>query len=91
MLKDMCLAIAQRYALAFLEIGTANDPVHFLVQSVPSYRPTTRVKRITSLTARASFRRIPTGKKRWWGGELWSPGACISPGGRQGHAEVIRQ
>ena len=36
MLKDVCLDIAQRYAIAFLEIGTEKDQVHFLVQSVPS-------------------------------------------------------
>src|SRR2546430_8928028 len=44
--------IAQRYAIAFLEIGTDKDHVHFLVQSVPSYSPTKIVKIIKSLTAR---------------------------------------
>src|SRR4030095_15219887 len=36
-LKDVCLDIAKRYEIAFLEIGTDKDHVHFLVQSVPSY------------------------------------------------------
>lgn len=35
------LDIAKRYEIAFLEIGTDKDHVHFLVQSVPSYSPTT--------------------------------------------------
>jgi putative transposase len=39
-LKDVCLDIAKRYEIAFLEIGTDKDHVHFLVQSVPSYSPT---------------------------------------------------
>jgi putative transposase len=90
-LKEICLDIAQRYDIAFLEIGTDKDPVHFLVQSVPSYRPTKIVQIINSLTAREMFHRVPTGKKRLWGGEFWSKGYCISPVGRHGHEEVSRQ
>ena len=48
-LKDVCLEIAKRYAIAFLEIGTDKDHVHFLVQSVPSYSPTQIVQIIKSL------------------------------------------
>ena len=35
-LKEVCLDIAQRYEIVFLEIGTDKDHVHFLVQSVPT-------------------------------------------------------
>ena len=35
-LKNICLEIEKRYELKFLEIGTDDDHVHFLVQSVPS-------------------------------------------------------
>jgi putative transposase len=73
-LKDVCLDIAKRYEIAFLEIGTDKDHVHFLVQSVPSYSPTKIVKIIKSLTAREIFHRVPTVKKRLWGGEFWSKG-----------------
>jgi putative transposase len=38
-LKEVCLAIEQRYEIRFLEIGTDHDHVHVLVQSVPSYSP----------------------------------------------------
>ena len=48
-LKTVCLEIAQRYELTFLEIGTDRDHVHFLVQSVPSYSPTKIVRIIKSL------------------------------------------
>jgi hypothetical protein len=37
---------------------------------VPSYSPTKIVKMIKSLTAREIFHRVPTVKKRLWGGEL---------------------
>src|SRR6266705_2125943 len=90
-LSMVCLDIAQRYELVFLEIGTDRDHVHFLVQSVPSYSPTKIVQIIKSLTAREIFHRVPTVKKRLWGGELWSKGPFISTVGRHGNEAVIRQ
>ncbi|MBX3618363.1 MAG: IS200/IS605 family transposase [Nitrosomonas sp.] len=35
-LRDVCLELEKCYQLKFLEIGTDEDHVHFLVQSVPS-------------------------------------------------------
>ncbi len=35
-LKEICLEIENRYQVKFLEIGTDEDHVHFLVQSVPT-------------------------------------------------------
>ena len=90
-LKEVCLEIAKRYELVFLEIGTDHDHVHFLLQSVPTYSPTQLVKMIKSLTAREIFRRVPTVKKQLWGGEFWSKGYFISTVGRHGSEEVIRQ
>ena len=81
----------KRHNVSSLEIGTDKDHVHFLVQSVPSYSPTKIVKLIKSLTAREIFHRVPTVKKRLWGGEFWSKGYCISTVGRHGNEEVIRQ
>ncbi len=90
-LKEICLEIAQRYEIVFLEIGTDKNHVHFLVQSVPSYSPTKIVKMIKSLTAREIFKRVPTVKKQLWGGEFWSKGYFVSTVGRHGNEEVIRQ
>ena len=39
-LSDICLEIEDRYQIHFLEIGTDDDHVHFLVQSVPMYSVT---------------------------------------------------
>ena len=36
-LKEICLEIAKRYDIHFLEIGTDKDHVRFLVQSVSTY------------------------------------------------------
>ena len=38
-LKETYLEISKRYEMAFIEIGTDQDHVHFLVQSVPMYSP----------------------------------------------------
>lgn len=89
-LKAVCLEIAQRYEIVFVEIGTDRDHVHFLVQSVPSYSPTKIVRLIKSLTAREIFARVPSVKKKLWGGEFWSDGYYISTVGQHGTETIIR-
>ena len=90
MLKTVCLEIAQGYDSVFLEIGTDRDHVHFLVQSIPSYRPTKIVQIIKSLTARETFARVPDVKKKVWGGQFWSDGYSISTGGQHATQNTIR-
>ena len=89
-LKTVCLDIAQRYELVFLEIGTDRDHVHFLVQSVPSYSPTKIVRIIKSLTAREIFVRVPSVKKKLWGGEFWSDGYYVGTVGQHSTEMTIR-
>ena len=62
-IKQTCLEIAKRYQVHFLEIGTDNDHVHFLIQSVPVYSPTKIVTLVKSITAREVFRQTPEVKK----------------------------
>ena len=50
-LKEICLEIEKRYQVKFLEIGTDNDHVHFLVQAIPIYSVTKIVTIIKSITA----------------------------------------
>ena len=88
-LRDVCLAIEERYQLKFLEIGTDEDHVHFLVQSVPTYTVTKLVTVIKSLTAREIFRLCPHIKKQLWGGEFWSDGYFASSVGRHGDEDTI--
>ena len=90
-LKETCLAIEQRYEITFLEIGTDQDHVHFLVQSVPGYSPTKLVRVIKSITAREIFRRIPAVKQQLWGGEFWTDGYYIGTVGQYASEEQIRQ
>lgn len=90
-LKEVCLDIAGRYQVEFLEIGTDKDHVHFLLQSVPTYSPTKIITTIKSLTAREVFARVPSVKKQLWGGEFWTDGYYVGTAGQQATAEVIRQ
>ena len=90
-LKEVCLEIAQRYQIEFLEIGTDKDHVHFLVQSVPSYSPTKIITIIKSCTAREVFTRVPSVKKQLWGGEFWTDGYYVGTVGQHATEAAIRQ
>ena len=90
-LKDVCLDIADRYQVEFLEIGTDKDHVHFLVQSVPTYSPTKIIRMIKSLTAREVFARVPSVKKQLWGGEFWTDGYYVGTVGQHATEDVIKQ
>ena len=90
-LKKICLDIAKRYEIIFLEIGTDKDHVHFLVQSVPTYSPTKIVKIIKSITAREIFKRVPQVKQKLWGGEFWSDGYFVSTVGQYANEDTIRE
>lgn len=72
-LRQICLEIEKRYDyIKFLEIGTDQDHVHFLVQSTPNYAPTQIVKIIKSITARQIFVECPQVKKNY-GEESFGP------------------
>jgi REP element-mobilizing transposase RayT len=90
-LRDVCLQIEDRYQLKFLEIGTDEDHVHFLVQSVPTYPVTKLVTIIKSITAREVFHSCPHVKKALWGGEFWSDGYFASTVGKHGDEDMIKR
>ena len=86
----ICLEIQQRYEINFLEIGVDEDHVHFLVQSVPMYRPSKVVQIIKSITAREIFLKFPYLKKKLWGSEFWTKGYFISTVGKHGDENKLR-
>lgn len=90
-LKEVCLEIAKRYQIEFIEIGLDKDHVHFLVQSVPRYSPTKIIRLIKSLTAREVFKRAPHVKRMLWGGEFWSDGYYVGTVGRHASEEIIQR
>jgi REP element-mobilizing transposase RayT len=90
-LTETCLGIQSRYDIHFLEIGTDEDHVHMLVQSVPTASPSTFVQTIKSITAKQIFKRHPEVKKMLWGGEFWTKGYYINTVGQYATAETIRK
>jgi REP element-mobilizing transposase RayT len=63
----VCLGIEERYEVNFLEIGTDNVHVHFLVPSVPKYSVTEIVALLKSITAKEIIKRCPQVKWKLWG------------------------
>ena len=88
-LKETCLEIEKRYEIKFLEIGTDEDHVHFLVQSVPMYSVKKLVQTIKSITVRQIFEKCPKVKKKLWGGEFGTDGYFASTVGKHGNEEMI--
>jgi putative transposase len=89
-ISEVCLEIEKRYEIKFLEIGSDEDHIHFLVQSVPTYSVTKLVTMIKSLIAREVFKKCPYVKKQLWGGEFWSDGYFGSTVGKHGDESMIK-
>ena len=89
-LKEICMEIGQRYEIHFVEIGTDEDHVHFLLQSVPMMLPTRMVQTIKSIIAKEIFQRHPGVKKLLWGSHFWTSGYYINTVGQYANEEVIR-
>ena len=65
-LKKICLEIGACYEMNFIEIGSDDNHVHYLVQSIPSVSVSDLVKTIKSITAKALFKAHPEIKKILW-------------------------
>ncbi len=90
-IKEVCLEIGDRYEIQFVEIGTDEDHVHFLVQSVPTMAVSQIVQIIKSITAREVFKNYPEVKKQLWGGNFWTSGFYANTVGQYGNKDVIRK
>ena len=88
-IKDICLEIAKRYEIHFVEIGTDKDHVHFLIQSVPLYNITKLVTIIKSITAKHILLIMPELKKELWGSHLWTSGYYASSVSKHGNETII--
>jgi REP element-mobilizing transposase RayT len=86
----VCNEISDRFEIYFLEIGVDKDHVHFLIQSVPMYSPTSIIKKVKSITAREIFTKHPEIKKQLWGGEIWTDGYFVNTASKYGSETVIK-
>ena len=90
-LKEICLEISKRYEIEFIEIGTDNDHVHFLIQSIPVMSPTQIIRIVKSITAKELFKSHPEIKQKLWGGQFWTKGYYVNTVGRHGDENTIQQ
>ena len=91
-LKEICVGISLRYEwIEFLEVGTDDDHVHFLIQSTPDHSPSEIARVVKSITARRIFTEHPEVKKQLWGGEFWSDGYFVSTVGKNTNEKVIQK
>jgi len=89
--KEVCREIGERYEIQFVEIGTDDDHVHFLIQSIPSMSVSKIVQTIKSISAREIFKKYPQLKRELWGGNFWTSGYYANTVGQYGNKEVIRK
>jgi len=90
-LRKICLGIELRYEIYFVEIGVDDDHVHFLLQSVPSWSPSSMVQAVKSITAKLIFRVHPYIKEEiLWGGEFWTDGYYINTVSKHANEDVIK-
>jgi len=90
-LKDICLEIEKRYEIGYVEIGTDEDHIHFLTQSVPALSPSVIVQTTKSITAKQIFKQFPIVKQMLWGGKFWTSGYYINTVGHYGNEKVISE
>ena len=53
-------------------LGTDEDHVHFLIQSIPTESPKSIIQKIKSITAREIFKQNPEARRMLWGGKFWT-------------------
>jgi len=88
-LKDICLEFGPAYEIHFLEIGTDEDHVHFLIQATPNSSLSNIVKKIKSITARHIFKHHPEVKILLWGGNFWTSGYYANTVGQFGNLNML--
>lgn len=90
-IKQVCLDIEQAYEIGFVEIGTDNDHVHFLVQGIPNMSVTKLVTIIKSITAREIFDQHREVKRFLYGGNFWTSGYYANTVGLFASKDVIQR
>ena len=89
-LVEVCESISKRYEMEFIEIGTDEDHVHFLIQGIPMLSPQRVVQIVKSITGKEIYSRYKEVKKILWGGHFWTSGYYINTVGHYASEEVIR-
>jgi REP element-mobilizing transposase RayT len=76
--------------MQFIEIGTDDDHVHFLIQTIPNRSISDMVKILKSITAKQIYQRHPEVKRFLWGGNIWTMGYYVNTVGQYGNLKMIQ-
>ena len=90
-LVDVCINIEKRFDIFFIEIGSDENHVHFLIQSVPMMSVKSIAQTVKSITAKELFRLHPEVKRQLWGGQFWSSGYYVNTVGQYANEEIIQK
>ena len=90
-IKELLLAIGERYWFQFDAIGMEEDHLHIVVGAAPRYAPSNVMQILKSITARMIFKRFREIKSVLWGGEFWSDGGHIDTVSDHGGLERIKK
>ena len=88
-LKSICIEISECYEVIFVEIGTDEDHVNFLIQIISPTSATSLAKLVKSITAKKLLAKFPWIKTITLGNHLWTSGYYIASVGVHGNEVVI--
>ena len=57
---------------------------------MPTYSPTSIIKKVKSITAREIIKKHPEIKRELWGGEIWTAGYFVNTVSKYGSEAVIK-
>ena len=90
-IREIAQAIADRYEIAFEELGMDYDHIHLLCSFHPKISGGDLVRTFKSITAKELFKRFPELRKELWGGQFWSDGYYIATVSERGNWKVVEQ
>ncbi len=90
-LKELTIALTERYELEIEQMGADLDHVHLLCSFHPKYAGGQMVRIFKSNTARELFKTFPYLKRDLWGGEFWSDGYYLATVSTGGNWKVVEQ
>ena len=90
-IKEIAVALAERYELDIEELGCDRNHIHLLCSFHPKYAGGQIVRLFKSITSRELFRQFPDLKKELWGGEFWTDGYYLATIGERGTLQVLER
>lgn len=77
-LKEILSKIAEDNDFEIVEMATAVDHIHLLIDCSPQHQIPNILKALKGASARLLFQRHPELKANLWGGNLWNPSYFIA-------------